>query len=367
MKGHLSTAVALQGTRPSRSRLKTPQDIVPEAGIDRVHATAWVAVPYYEAEVLDFELRIPATVNQLTAAVQGTSTRDNDYEMTFVPSNPQLGQNYVSYVAFPAWIQETDRVVLLIDATAIGGGTFAAYLRNPITRENVLMNLVEGWPAGLQAFLGGGEQPMRSGRTYHAAQGGLVKILGPNSAPRWQEDVNVRLQDPARWNQHAALPHPLDGLHMVYQAADDQVLEEIYSEDERTLEVSAEEALRYEHGDVWVAVPSDRLQNLAHLGRRVWGQVAVLDGCKQHGPTTPVIFLDIRGLGLFPQWTQIEGNVFRPVEFYDTLGMPPLPGWTLIVQGGSPRDDGEKYRRPKRGRAPPLPRQGWLRGSGECR
>ena len=320
---------------------ETPQDIVPEAGIDRVHATAWVAVPYYEAEVLDFELRIPATVNQLTAAVQGTSTRDNDYEMTFVPSNPQLGQNYVSYVAFPAWIQETDRVVLLIDATAIGGGTFAAYLRNPITRENVLMNLVEGWPAGLQAFLGGGEQPMRSGRTYQAAQGGLVKILGPNSAPRWQEDVNVRLQDPARWNQHAALPHPLDGLHMVYQAADDQVLEEIYSEDERTLEVSAEEALRYEHGDVWVAVPSDRLQNLAHLGRRVWGQVAVLDGWEQHGPTTPVIFLDIRGLGLFPQWTQIEGNVFRPVEFYDTLGMPPLPGWTLLVQGGSPRDDGE--------------------------
>ena len=128
--------------------------------------------PYYEAEVLDFELRIPATVNQLTAAVQGTSTRDNDYEMTFVPSNPQLGRDYVSYVAFPAWIQETDRVVLLIDATAIGGGTFAAYMRNPITRENVLMNLVEGWPAGLQAFLGGGEQPMRSGRTYQAAQGG---------------------------------------------------------------------------------------------------------------------------------------------------------------------------------------------------
>ena len=47
------------------------------------------------------------------------------------------------------------------------------------------------------------------------------------------------------------------------------------------------------------------------------------------------------GLGLFPQWTQIEGNIFRPVEFYDTLGMPPLPGWTLVVQGGQPRDDGE--------------------------
>ena len=49
------------------------------------------------------------------------------------------------------------------------------------------------------------------------------------------------------------------------------------------------------------------------------------------------IFLDIRGLALFPQWTQLEGTVFRPSEFYETLGLPPLPGWTLLVQGGDPR------------------------------
>ena len=51
-----------------------------------------------------------------------------------------------------------------------------------------------------------------------------------------------------------------------YQAADDQVLEEINSDDERSLEVSAEEALRYEHGDVWIAVPTERLRELSPHG-----------------------------------------------------------------------------------------------------
>ena len=74
-------------------------------------------------------------------------------------------------------------------------------------------------------------------------------------------------------------------------------MEEIHSDDERTLEVSAEEALKYEHGEIWVEVPEDRLVDLAHLGRRIWGQVAVLDGLEQRDPTAPVVFVDVRGRG----------------------------------------------------------------------
>ncbi|CAE7386010.1 unnamed protein product [Symbiodinium sp. CCMP2592] len=309
--------------------------------IATVHATAWIAAPYYEAETIDFHLRIPTTLAQLQEAVQQTSNRDKDYEMEFVPTIPQLGEGYVSYIAYPKWLKDTERVTLLIDATDIGGGTFAAYVPNPTTRERVLMHLVEGWPAGLRAFLGGHDRPMRTGHEYHVLPGTLIKIMRPHAAPRWKDEVANRLQDPRRWSPEAVLPGPLDGLHMVYQAADDQVLEEIASDDERPLEVSAEEALRYEHGDVWVKVPNERLLDLAHMGRRVWGQVAVLDGWEQHGHNAPVIFADIRGLALFPQWLQLEGTVFKPVDFYETLDLPPLPGWTLLVQGGNPRDDGE--------------------------
>ena len=158
--------------------------------------------------------------------------------------------------------------------------------------------------------------------------------------PRWQDDLTQRTGDPGRWNPQAALPSPLDGLHTVYQGADDQVLEEIYSDDERPLEVSAEEALHIEHGEAWVSVPNERITHLSHRGRRVRGQVAVFDGIDQNERTEPVIFTDLRGLALFPQWTQNHGTVFKLLEYHETLDMPELPGWTLLVQGGQPRDDG---------------------------
>ena len=161
------------------------------------------------------------------------------------------------------------------------------------------MNMVEGWPAGLQVFTPGSERPMRSGRTYEIVNGGVIKIMRDGVLPRWQDDLTLEptggLALAPRWAPHR----------------DDQVLEEIYSDDERPLEVSAEEALHIEHGEAWVSVPNERITHLSHRGRRVWGQVAVFDGIDQYERTEPVIFTDLRGLALFPQWTQNHGTVFK--------------------------------------------------------
>ena len=72
---------------------------------------------------------------------------------SFVPTTPQLGRGFASYVAFPAWIQETNKVAPPHRRdSSRRRGRFAAYMPNPITRENVLMNQVEGWPAGFQSL-----------------------------------------------------------------------------------------------------------------------------------------------------------------------------------------------------------------------
>ena len=305
-----------------------PEAVADDIDIARGHVTVWIAAPYYQPEIIDMEVLFPTTVARLNEAVTFTSRQFQDIQMEFAPTIPQLGEGYASYVAYPSWLPETSKVVQLIDAEAVGGGIFAAYVQSPLTRESILMNLIEGWPEGFRAYVGGSERPLRNRQAYEAVPGSVIKILGPGMEPRWCEAIQSRLQDP---RHHAALPQHLDGLHTVYQAADDQVMEEIHSDDERTLEVSAEEALKYEHGEIWVAVPEDRLVDLAHLGRRIWGQVAVLDGLEQRDPTAPVVFVDVRGLALFPQWTQLETTVFRPVEYYETLDMPPLRDWTLLV------------------------------------
>ncbi|CAE7710018.1 unnamed protein product [Symbiodinium sp. CCMP2592] len=311
-----------------------------EMDIARAHVVCWVATPYHEVEVIDVEMLFPMTQERLRHAVAETTQHIPDYASEYVPCTPQIGDGFASFVAVPPWMKSTERVVQVIDASDIGGGIFAAYVEGPITRQNVLMTMVEGWPEGMQAFAYGSERPMRSGQTYDPVRGGVIKIMRPGARPRWPDDLQSRLDNPQLWNPGANVPGPLDGLHTVYQSADDQVIEEISSDDERTLEVSAEEALQYEHGDVWVVVPEERIPRLSHLGRRVWGQIAVMDGVEQRDRDAPVIFNDLRGLGLFPQWTQVEGTVFQPTTYYESLQMPELEGWTLMVQGGEPRDDG---------------------------
>ena len=103
----------------------------------------------------------------------------------------------------------------------------------------------------------------------------------------------------------------------------------------------AEEALNYEHGEVWISTPEDRIQPLSHLGRRVWGQVA---GVEQMAPDSVVIFLDPRGVAHFPQWAQIEGECFCPVSYFNDLRIGSPDGWSLMVRGGDPIVDGENIR-----------------------
>ncbi|CAE7717929.1 unnamed protein product [Symbiodinium sp. CCMP2592] len=319
------------------------EETIPDfAAVDiaRVHATCWIATPFYEAEIVDLELHFPTTVDRITQAVRDSTRELPDYADDVFPTVPQLGSFYASFVAVPRWVRETDKVVQVVDATDVGGGIFAAYLDKPVTRQSVLLNMIEEWPEGFRAFSYGGDRPWRSNLEYVPVQGGVLKIVRPGGAPRWADELHVRTGDPTRWNPDVPLPAPVAGLHTVYQSADDQVLEEIASDDERPLEVAAEEALNYEHGEVWIVTPTERIGQLSHRGRRVWGQIAVLDGVEQHTPNEPVIFTDLRGLGLFPQWTQLSGSTFRPLDYYDTLGMPDLAGWAVMVEGGEPHADG---------------------------
>eukprot|EP00439_Symbiodinium_sp_Y106_P020516 s5732_g2.t1 len=161
-----------------------------EIDIARVHITAWVAAPCYESEILDFEV---CTVAQVNFAVKNTSAQFQDIPMEYVPTIPQLGRDFASYVAFSSWLPETDKVVQVVDATAIGGGTFAAYVQTPFNQQSILMNLVEGWPAGLQAFIGGSDRPMCTGRQYQAVPGNVIKIPGPGMVPRWCEELRAPL------------------------------------------------------------------------------------------------------------------------------------------------------------------------------
>eukprot|EP00439_Symbiodinium_sp_Y106_P029976 s4797_g3.t1 len=237
-----------------------------------------------------------------------------DYATDFICTTPQLGRDFASFVAIPSWVRETSKTAIVIDSTAIGGGTFAAYVNDDITKENVLMCLVLEQPDGLMAYAFGSDRPMRSRQVYPRVQGGVIKIVRSGMVPQWQDELVQRLSEPRRWNPEAALPDPVGRLHTVYQSADDQVVEEIF------------------------------LQMMKDHLKRVWGQVAVFDGVEQRDQDSVVIFLDLRGVAHFPQWAQIEGENFCPVSYFNDLQIGQPLGWSLMVRGGDPVMEGDTIR-----------------------
>ena len=49
-----------------------------------------------------------------------------------------------------------------------------------------------------------------------------------------------------------------------------------------------------------------------------------------------VIFLDLRGLAMFPQWAVLTQPTFDPATYLAGLQFPDLVGWTTTVQGSIP-------------------------------
>ena len=99
--------------------------------IAAVHVTMWVTTPYYEAEVVDAEMSFPTTVERLKEALQTSCGVMPEYASECVPTTPQLGANSASFVAYPPWLLETNKIAVVVDSTAIEGSVFGAYFENP--------------------------------------------------------------------------------------------------------------------------------------------------------------------------------------------------------------------------------------------
>ena len=54
-----------------------------------------------------------------------------------------------------------------------------------------------------------------------------------------------------------------------------------------------------------------------------------------------MVFLDLHGLGLFPQWVVLPGPFFNSAEYLEgILQAPTVEGWTIVVEGGELLGDG---------------------------
>ncbi|CAE7197338.1 unnamed protein product [Symbiodinium sp. CCMP2592] len=293
-----------------------------------VHVTVWVAAPYFATEVVDLGIAFPLSEQRLCDAVKGTCVNMPDYFETILPTVPQIGSHYGSCLAVPSWLPGAGKTALVMDSRGIGGEIFPFILDGPLTKRALTKQLPdEADPVDLYLF--GNAVPMAGEGEYQTVQGGVIKAFYEGSHCVWEGHLSERLEDPSHWNPMLNPPGTNDAPHeLVYY--------DIPGAEENRLEL-AESLLGYASGQCWICEPTHPAEDLTHAGRRVQKQIAVMPGPRsthEDDPDATVIFVDLRGLGLFPQWLLLPRQLFNSAEYLEGIQAPIVDGWTVVVEGG---------------------------------
>ena len=94
-----------------------------------LHVTIWVGAAYYEPEIVDIELPVPLTLEYMKQALRGSLEALPECFDDLLPTIPQIGEHYGSFIAQPSWLRHTDRVAMVVDARPISGTVYVVYLR----------------------------------------------------------------------------------------------------------------------------------------------------------------------------------------------------------------------------------------------
>ena len=327
-----------RGTAAPPDTHARPVDLIEETGQPEMeeltlHATIWLAVPYYESEVLNLELPRPLSLSFMKEAILGACTTTPGYFGDLHPTVPQLGEYFGSFVAQPEWTRDKGKRVLVLDARAVGGTAFAFYVDGRLNHATLRHNLQEYHEEQLEFYAFGSRTPLEPGRSISTIDGGVVKAVLPGQPCIWSDNLDVRMEQPARWRPTFDPPRQEEGLHNVIQSAHDQVVDEIEPLDLRPMEEVAGEVLGMAPNEITVFLPVERLPGLSHGGRSIWEQVAVLSNTAMPDTAAFVIFLDLRPLACFPQWVQTS-EIFDPKAYIEDLQIADFDDWVLTVEGG---------------------------------
>ncbi|CAE7879862.1 unnamed protein product [Symbiodinium microadriaticum] len=305
-----------------------------------LHVTIWLGAAYYEAETIDMELPVPLSMRYMIQALKGACAVIPDSFDDLCPTVPQLGAYYGSFIAQPPWLRHTDRQALALDTRAVGGTAFVFYLEGHVNVAGIMQQMPEYMVHEIDIYVFGATDPLLRGQSLPPIRGGVIKIVPSGRPCHWEDNIEQRLHQPGRWNPHVDPPTHIGGLHTVFQSESDQVIEEILDDGMEPLEVAAENALEIDHGDVVTYLPEQRIPRLAHGGRMIYEQAAVLMAEMHNAANACIVYMDLRQLTFFPQWCQVSTQSFDPRAYIRDLQIPDEDDWVLTVEGGEPLDGG---------------------------
>ncbi|CAE6939333.1 Pol [Symbiodinium sp. CCMP2592] len=299
------------------------------------HVSLWVLTPFSEPEMIQIAVPFPTTLEILQDFV-----RDAGNESAHVsPVVPQIHEDFASFLLLPDWLPHSSCTAVALDARLVGGGIFAHYLNGPLTRSVALQAAGKGYDEPFEVFVGGDLAPLGPIESRLPVSGSLVKVVPRGTVIEWSGELRERLDRSDLWDPRTDPPPSCGRGLIAFQSPEEQYIHHARRDrDNSPLQVAAW-AFGLTEGAFRLRAPTDRPVRLCWKGASVHSLVAVVPRHVGPSDTASVIFLDLRGVGHWPQWTTVDGPLFHPGRYVEDLQIELVEGFSVVVQGGRIRGE----------------------------
>ncbi|CAE7299602.1 unnamed protein product [Symbiodinium sp. CCMP2592] len=310
-----------------------------------VHISLWACSPHFTPKSIDVAVAFPCELQHLYDIVlDSVGEMSHNWLTHTMATNPQISEDYASVILAPPWLPMSGMYILLIDARSVGHHAGAVYWEGPVTRRRALHFLEETNTDDWEVYAFGALVPLGHAEAIQPVQAGVLQVRRRGEAAEWASDIDLRLDDPGRWNPQTSHPEPQRGRYIEFQAEEDRFLHAVDRHAARTpIQIVCAELNRTTN-DTWLRAPTDRPRALCHFGQCVHTIVAVLSEARHPSTRFRAVIMDLRGVGLWPQWLAIEGDTMHPGDYIDGLQIPYREGYSVVVLGGQRTEDGVHLR-----------------------
>ena len=244
-------------------------------------------------------------------------------------TTPQLHDDFGSVIILPGWIQASEQVVMLLDASGIQQGD-----KGEMKYADVLAELDAPPLQAVSVYAFGATKPLQPEERLLPFMGGVLKVLPIGEDVLWSTNIGDRLQWPDLWDPDTPHPGHLGGSHIAFQTEAEQVARPTVRGEQFTPLEAACEIFHKEPESIWVRAPTHRPRKLSWRGRRVHSLIAVVEQSAHPNLESSAITFDLRGIGLWIMWVAKQGEVIFPGDVIEALDVEVLPGYSLVIKGG---------------------------------
>ena len=301
------------------------------------HISFWISSVGMQPATLDVGLMFPLSEERMQGFLLETIRgMDTCWLTDLVEVRPQPHSDYGSYILVPEWLRHSATRVILVDARLYDLGIFPAYIDTPINRYLIFSLVGLGFDAEAEIFIGGSMIPLARGGQFQPEDGCYVQVLRRTDVPSWHGTIAERLFEPQLWRPETAHPSHALGRFIQFQTESEKHNHAMRRGDLRTPQIAAAEIYDLEQDTFWLRAPTERPERLYERGQRIQ-IVAVLGHERYNKDEVHVVFVDLRPIGRWVEWTVARDGVFHPGNYIQGQRVRAVPGFSVVVQGGRRR------------------------------